>query len=171
MADMTRRIYLRAFEPDDYKTTISWRRDDEIWDMLGGPKYFVSESYEKKWIENEIFNSKDIKLAVCLVETNQHIGNVYFTDIDQLNQSCISHILIGDKNFWGNGYAKEALLLGIDYMVKERNIHRFEAKVLESNNASLRVHQKCGYEVEGLLRKSVYKNGSFQNQYVLALVL
>lgn len=168
---MTNRIYLRAFELEDYKTTIHWRRDDEIWGMLGGPKYFVSESYEKKWVENEIFNSNDVKLAVCLIENDQHIGNVYFTDINQINQSCHTHVLIGDKNFWGNGYAREALIAGIDYMKKERNIHRFEAKVLESNKASLRMHQKCGYEIEGLLRKSVYKNGSFQNQYILGLLV
>lgn len=33
---MDSRIYLRAFEPDDYKTTIKWRNDDEIKSMLGG---------------------------------------------------------------------------------------------------------------------------------------
>ena len=130
---MESRIYLRAFEPEDFNTTISWRRDEEIWNMLGGARYFVSEAYEKRWIENEIFNSKDVKLAVCLKENDLHIGNVYFTDINSVNQSCHSHILIGNKQYWGHGYAREALLLGIDYMSKERNIHRFEEKILESN--------------------------------------
>lgn len=74
---MDKRVYLRAFEPDDYKTTIKWRKDDKIWDMLGGTKYFVSEAYEKQWIENTIFNSKDVKLAICLVE-NESIS-VMFT--------------------------------------------------------------------------------------------
>ena len=167
---MMTRIYLRAFEPEDYKTTIEWRKDDDIWDMLGGTKYFVSEAYEKKWIENEIFGSRDVKLAICLKDSNLHIGNVYFTDINQLNQSCHTHVLIGNKDYWGKGYAREALELGISYMTGERNIHRFEARILESNNASLRMHQKCGYEIEGLLRKSVYKNGKFQNQYIVALL-
>lgn len=44
---MEERIYLRALEVDDYKTSIKWRKDDQIWNMLGGPKYFVSEAYEK----------------------------------------------------------------------------------------------------------------------------
>lgn len=167
---MEHRVYLRAFEPDDYKTSIHWRRDDAIWSMLGGPKYFVSEAYEKKWIENEIFNSRDVKLAVCLVESNKHIGNVYFTDINQINQSCHSHVLIGEKDYWGKGYAKEALLLGIDYMINQRNIRRFEAKILESNIASLKMHQKCGFEIEGLLRQSVYKDGQFHNQYIISLI-
>ena len=38
------RVYLRALELDDYKTSIKWRNDDSIWSQLGGVKYFVSES-------------------------------------------------------------------------------------------------------------------------------
>lgn len=167
---MNKRVYLRAFEPDDYKTTIKWRKDDEIWDMLGGTKYFVSEAFEKQWIENTIFNSKDVKLAVCLVENDKHIGNVYMTNINEINRSCVSHVLIGEKEYWGHGYAREALLLAIDYMFNERNIHRIQANVLVSNVASLKMHEKCGYKLEGTLREAVYKNGKYQDQYVLALV-
>lgn len=167
---MNKRVYLRAFEPDDYKTTIKWRKDDVIWDMLGGTKYFVSEAYEKQWIENTIFNSKDVKLAVCLDENDKHIGNVYMTNINEINRSCVSHVLIGEKEYWGHGYAREALLLAIDYMFNERNIHRIQANVLVSNVASLKMHEKCGYKLEGTLREAVYKNGKYQDQWVLGLV-
>lgn len=167
---MDKRVYLRAFEPDDYKTTIKWRKDDKIWDMLGGTKYFVSEAYEKQWIENTIFNSKDVKLAICLVENEKHIGNVYMTNINEINRSCVSHVLIGEKEYWGNGYAREALLLAIDYMFNERNMHRIQANVLTSNIASLKMHEKCGYKLEGTLREAVYKNGKYQDQWVLGVV-
>ena len=167
---MNKRVSLRALESDDYKTTIKWRKDDEIWDMLGGTKYFVSEAFEKQWIENTIFNPKDVKLAVCLVENDKHIGNVYMTNINEINRSCVSHVLIGEKEYWGHGYAREALLLAIDYMFNERNIHRIQANVLVSNVASLKMHEKCGYKQEGTLREAVYKNGKYQDQYVLALV-
>lgn len=33
---MQNRIYLRAFEPDDYKTTIEWRNNPLITNQLGG---------------------------------------------------------------------------------------------------------------------------------------
>lgn len=36
--ETTMNIYLRAFEPEDYKTTILWRNDDDIWSLLGGGK-------------------------------------------------------------------------------------------------------------------------------------
>ena len=167
---MERRVYLRALEPEDYKVSILWRKDEEIWDMLGGTKYFVSEAYEKKWVENTIFGSKDVKLSVCLAENDKYIGNVYMTDINETNRSCTSHVLIGDKDYWGQGFAREALQLAIDYMFNERNIHRIQALVLTSNVASMKMHEKCGYKKEGILHDAVFKNGRYQNQAVLALV-
>ena len=53
-------------------------------------------------------------------------------------------------------------------MFNERNIHRIQANVLVSNVASLKMHEKCGYKQEGTLREAVYKNGKYQDQYVLA---
>lgn len=167
---MSNNIYLRALELEDYKVSIRWRQDDEIWDLLGGPKYFVSESYEKKWVENAINSSTDIRLAICVKETDKYIGNVYITNIDTINRTCCSHIFIGDKSCWGKGFATQALLLVLSYIFRERNMNRVEAKVLEHNTASLKLHQKCGYKIEGLLRNSVFKNGFYRNQYILAIL-
>lgn len=167
---MESKVYLRALEPEDYKTTIKWRKDDVIWGMLGGIKYFVSEAYEKKWIEDTIFNPKDIKLAVCEKDTNKHIGNVYATDIDLVSRSCTSHVLIGEHDYWNQGFASEAYRLLLDYLFNERNMNRVQALVLEGNAASLKMHQKVGYKIEGTLRDSVYKNGRYQNQIILSIL-
>jgi len=43
---MEYRVYLRAFESEDFKTSVEWRNDDEIWSMHGGRKYFVSSAYD-----------------------------------------------------------------------------------------------------------------------------
>lgn len=167
---MDRRVYLRALEINDYKISINWRKDNSIWEMLGGSKYFVSEAYEKSWVEKAIFDSKDLRLAICLKENDKYIGNVYMTNIDTLKQSCHSHILIGEKEYWGQGYAREALLMAIDYMFNERNMHRIQANILESNIQSLKMHQKCGYKIEGLMRDAVYKTGKYHNQYILSIL-
>lgn len=164
------RVYLRALEPEDYKTSILWRNDDEINNMLGGMKRYVSEAYEAKWVNDAIFHSNDVRLAVCLKENDLYIGNVYMTDIDEHNQSCVSHILIGNKKYWSKGLASEAYQLALEYMFKERNMHRIMAVILENNKASLKMHQKVGYQIEGLMRNSIYKNGQWQNQYILSIL-
>lgn len=165
-----KKVYLRALEPNDYKRSVVWRNDDEIWGMLGGRKYFVSETYEQKWVNDAIFNRRDLRLAVCVSDSDLYIGNVYLTDIDYINRTAESHVLIGDKEYWGKGYAKEAYLLLLDYAFNELNLNRIQALVLESNISSLRMHVKCGYKKEGLLRNSVYKNGKYCNQIILSLL-
>lgn len=160
------RVYLRALEPDDYKTSVNWRNDDSITSLLGGRKYFVSAEIERQWVLNTINQNKDIKLAVCTVNDNLYIGNVYLTDIDYINRKASSHILIGNHEYWKSGYGTEAMNLLIDYAFNHLNLHRLEAHVLEDNIGSQKMHEKLGYIREGVLRKSVYKNGCYKSQIV-----
>jgi RimJ/RimL family protein N-acetyltransferase len=165
------RVYLRAFELDDYKISSKWRNDNEIWNRLVGPKYFVSPAYEKRWVEDAIFNSSDkILLAICLKENNDYIGNAYLTDIDWINRTAISGSLIGEKKYWSKGLGTEARLLLNKFAFYERGINRIWAKVLEDNIASQKMLEKCGYKKEGLMRQAVYKNGTFKNLVIMSVL-
>ena len=163
-------VYLRALEPDDYKTTIKWRNDSEIWSLVGGPKYFVSSDFEKEWINNAIHNSKEIKLGICLKENNELIGFVSIIDIDWINRSARSPIMLGDKKYWGKGLATEALLLILKFAFYERGLNRIWGHILENNRGSQKVYLKCGYKKEGVFRSSIYKNGKYQNQVILSVL-
>lgn len=167
---MNYRVYLRALEPDDFKISTAWRNDDEIWNQLGGVKRYVSSVFEKKWVEDAIFDTKNVRLAVCLRDDDTYIGNVYLTDLNLINRSAVSHIFIGDKRLWGKGLASEAYLLLLEYAFQERGLHRINAFVLENNIPSCRLHEKCGYAREGVLRETVFKNGKWQNQVVYSIL-
>ena len=150
------RVYLRALEPDDYKTSIEWRKDDEIWSMLVGPKYFVSEAYEKKWVEDAIFNSKNkLTLAICLKESDEHIGYTYISNIDWKNRSAQSHSKIANGDFRGKGYGTMASTALVKYAFEELNLHCIYSHVIEYNEASKRVREKIGFIREGILRDRI----------------
>lgn len=131
---------------------------------------FVSEAREKKWIEDTIFHSADIKLAVCLTDNNLHIGNVYLTDINYINRTAESHILIGNQKYWGQGFGSEALTKILHYGFNERGLNRVYAHINVDNIASLRMHEKCGYKREGLLRQAIFKNGHFKDVVVMSIL-
>jgi len=165
------RVFIRALELDDYKTAIKWRNDDEIWNLLVGPKYFVSEACEKKWVEDRIFNnSNQLTLAACLKETNEHIGYVYLNNIDWKNRVCSFGILIGNKEHWGKGYGKEMTILMLYHAFYVLGLIRVESRQLLTNEASIRVHQKCGFKSEGVLRKAVFKNGRHQDLNLMSII-
>ena len=163
-------VYLRAFEPDDYITSIKLRNDDQIWALLGGGKFYVSGSYEKKWIEDAIFDSKNIRLAICLSDGDRYIGNVSITNVNQALRSGESNIFIGDHSCWGKGFGANAYKQLLEYAFKERGFHRIEARVLDTNVASMKLHEKCGFKKEGILRETVFKNGCWQNQVVFSIL-
>jgi RimJ/RimL family protein N-acetyltransferase len=165
------RVYLRALEIDDYKISIKWRRDDEIWNMVVGPKYYVSEAYEKKWVEDAIFKvSNKLALAICMKETNKHIGYVYLTNIDMKNRSASFAKLIGEKEYWGKGFAKEATMLMLYHGFYVLGLERIEARQLCYNKGSIKVNEKCGFKTEGILRKAVFKNGEYRDLNLMSVI-
>jgi len=165
------RVYLRALELNDYQKSIKWRRDDELWSMVSGPKYFVSEAYEKKWVEDRIFHNADrLTLSVCIKDTEEHIGYVYLNHIDWKNRKAAFAKLIGEKQFWGKGFAKEATLLMLYHGFYVLGLERIEATPLIDNQASLKTNEKCGFKREGVLRRAVYKYGEFKDVFIMSVI-
>lgn len=56
------------------------------------------------------------------------------------------------------------------YLQKNYGLVRIEAPVFDFNVASCRVVEKCGFEIEGILRKAYFKNGKYIDARLYALV-
>ena len=109
-------------------------------------------------------------MAICTVDDNLYIGNIYLTGIDYVSRKATSHILIGNHDYWNGGYGTEAMNLLLNYAFNHKNLRRIEAIVLEDNIGSCKMHEKLGFKREGLLRESVYKDGCYKNQVYYALL-
>lgn len=164
------KVYLRALEPDDYKISIEWRQDPQIWSMLVGRRYFVSEQIEKKWIEATYDNSKQVSLAICDSATNTYIGNISLKNIDFFNKSASFAILIGNKEYWNGGYGTQATLLLLNHAFMDLGLERVQSIILSDNIGSIKMHEKCGFIQEGILRKAVYKSGRHQNLTLMSVL-
>ena len=57
------------------------------------------------------------------------------------------------RAFWGRGIMTEALMAVIDFLIGKVGFLRIEAKHATENIASGRVMEKCGMQLEGVLRK------------------
>ena len=132
--------------------------------------YIVSMEYKKKWIEDTIWNKDQIKLGICVKENNELIGFCSLIKINLVNGSAEISIMIRDNQYWGKGLGSEVILLLSDFAFSERGFNRIWALILENNIASRRMFEKCGYKTEGVLRKSIYKNGKFQNQVIMSIL-
>jgi len=165
------KVYLRAFEIEDYKLINKWRKDEEIQSLTGGNKFFVSSEREKKWVEDKIFNDiNEIYCAICLKENNKMIGYISLNNIDLRNRKAFwGGMLIGDKSERNKGYATNAAYLMLKYGFEELNLNKITSEWLEDNKASIIIGKMIGFKQEGIFKKEIYKNGKYNNVIIMSL--
>jgi RimJ/RimL family protein N-acetyltransferase len=73
--------------------------------------------------------------------------------------------------FWGRGTMSAAAGVVSAYVMSRFELVRLEAPVFEWNPASMRVLEKCGFVREGVLRRSVFKDGALIDAVLYARVL
>jgi RimJ/RimL family protein N-acetyltransferase len=165
-------IYLRAFEPDDYKKINAWRNQEEFYRLVGGPKRFVSSERDRKWVEEKIFGDEgEIYLAICLRETRESIGYLSLSAIDYRNSRAEwSGIVIGEPAYRGHGYASQAIYLMLEFAFDELGMERVSGMWLDDHKTSLFVGQMLGFRKEGVLRSYVYKGGRRHDMIVMSML-
>lgn len=72
--------------------------------------------------------------------------------------------------FWGNGVMSRAVSLLCAEVFEKTDIVRIYAEPFAENSASCCVLEKAGFQREGTLRQSVYKQGKFMDSHVYALL-
>ncbi len=72
--------------------------------------------------------------------------------------------------FWGRGIMTEAVRHFTAWAFETFEIHRICAAVFAGNGASVRVLEKAGFELEGRLHASVFKEGRILDQFLYARV-
>ena len=73
------------------------------------------------------------------------------------------------SGYSGQGVATAAVALGVDHAMIHGGIHRVEATVLESNEASRRVLAKIGFREEGRLVRNLHINGQWRDHLLVGL--
>jgi len=72
--------------------------------------------------------------------------------------------------YWGRGIMTAAVRVTSEHVFDKFDVVRLEAPVFEWNPASMRVLEKCGFVREGVLRRSVLKDGQLIDSVLYARV-
>ena len=90
--------------------------------------------------------------------------------IDNFNKACKLSIVIGEKDNWGKGFAKEALIGIIAYCFKKLDLNRIGAEIYDFNKRSIKLFQGLGFIQEGIIREAVRKKEGFRNEIIFGLL-
>jgi RimJ/RimL family protein N-acetyltransferase len=71
--------------------------------------------------------------------------------------------------FWGQGIVPEAVREMVKYGFETFDVVRIFARPFSNNPATQRVLEKAGFELEGRLKKAIFKNGEVLDEFIYAV--
>ena len=137
----------------------SWL-DDLSLDTFTERSYFPNNIRRMEhYYEHACSNTDLMLLGIFDNDSEKHIGNITFQEINWIHQRAFIAYLLGDKEFAGKGIITDAVLMLMYYGFNKLNFQRIYGGVSEHHIASQRVCEKVGLKIEGRMRKHLIKNG------------
>ncbi|MDK2913602.1 MAG: [ribosomal protein S5]-alanine N-acetyltransferase [Thermococcaceae archaeon] len=151
-----RKVFLSVPTKEDMKKAWLWYNDRDVRRYLSHPEAIFFYEDEMEWYES-LRREKHKERVFSVIENSSEslVGFVGLHQIDMYNRHAELGYFIS-KEFWGRGYATEAVRLALLYAFNWLNLRKVYARVYESNLASIRVLEKNGFVLSGRLHKHEY---------------
>jgi RimJ/RimL family protein N-acetyltransferase len=162
------KVVLRALEATDAERCHAWINDPEVTQFLT-MRFPVSLLAEERWASRERDPLKELELAIETTE-GVHIGNCSLGGAASVDRAGGLGIMIGDKQYWGQGYGTDTMLTLCGFGFSEMNLHRIFLHVYEFNPRAIACYEKCGFQHEGRLREALFRNGAYHDILVMGLL-
>lgn len=159
----TPRLTLRALQVSDAFDLFDYaRRSDVTKYLLWFPHRSVEYTKEYlRYIGQRYAVGSFYDWALINRDDGKMIGTCGFTSIDLANRSAeIGYVL--NPDYRGHGLAAEAGAEVLRFGFEVLGLNRIEARIMQGNDASLRVAEKLGMHFEGWKRDGIYIKGSFR---------
>lgn len=164
------KIHLRAIEPEDVDFLFIWENDPENW-RVSETKAPFSRHLLMEFAQSpqDIYMYKQVRFMICTKDAV--VGTVDLFDYDPVNRSVGVGILIQSKEHTGKGYATDALNIVANYGKKVLNLKNIFASMHASNVISVKLFEKCAYELVGTKKKSLFSRGEWEDELIYQLTL
>lgn len=151
------RLKLYRLSSDCYSDRyLSWLNDREVQRYTRRRNRTTSQQDLRDFLTS-VEGSKDMHLAIVMKDGEKHIGNLSLNNLDEINKSAEISIMIGDKDEWGKGYAREAIQLVTEVAFDRLHLHRLWAE--SPNPAFNAMIKEMGWTQEGVRRESMLIEG------------
>ena len=163
-----KKVVLRPMRKEtDLESSVLWLNNEDVRCFLA--LYLpVNFRAEEEWFDKLAKDKENIVLAI---ETSdgKFIGIMGLHRINWKDRTATTGAVIGDKEYWGKGYGTEAKMLLLDYAFNTLNLRKIGSMVIAFNKRSLAYSLHCGYKVEGVLKKHIFKKRKYWDEIVLGV--
>ncbi len=162
------RVYLDTINKVDMPSLYKWFSNIEF---LSTYDYVLPIPMSKEKVDKMIsdYNEENnsIVFAIRTIEGNI-IGIAGYYDIIKDNMVATLFIGIGDENYLGKGYGKEAIAELLNYGFNTLNLYRIQLNVISFNTPAIKLYEKVGFQKEGTMKEFVLRNGQRHDLYMYA---
>ena len=160
MSILGRKVRLRALESDDVPQLHRWANDPDIWRLLGGWQFPVSQASTRAWLDGLAADRLNQRYAIERLDDGVLLGTANLVDIDWKNGTASHGMMLGSSDERGKGYGVDTVIAIMRYAFDELRLARLDSDIIEYNAASLRLYVgKCGWREEGRQRGWHFREG------------
>lgn len=164
-------IEIREWKVSDAEALAGLLNDKRILDNLrDGLPYPYTESDALWYINSCLSADKNKQFCFAIVNNDRVVGSLGIFRQENIHFKTAELGYYLGVDYWGKGIMTEAVRLACKYVFDNTDIVRVYAEPFAENIGSCRVLEKNGFVLEGILRKNAYKNGSFRDMKMFALV-
>ena len=162
----TERLILRRYEEKDINTLLEIITDERLveYKLISYENLTKEEKINliKDWIREAKTSLKE-KWVIELKDTHEVVGNIVINDfIKKPNYCNVGYAILYD--YWGKGYATEALKAVSYYLLNYRDYYLVECSCNENNKRSIRVLEKSGFVEDGYIKnRRINKDGTYSS--------
>jgi len=152
----------------DVSLLVKWKNDPEIGDLVRGGSINTTFEIESRRFERGLSESDIIRL---MIETlaGKPIGFISLVEIDKDNKKAEIGMLIGEKDYWDNGYGTDALVTLLRHLFFEMDFNRIGLEVFEYNQRAKKAYEKIGFIIEGMQRQGLCRNNKYHDIYLMGI--
>jgi RimJ/RimL family protein N-acetyltransferase len=167
------KVLLRAFTHSDLPTFARWFNDQEVTQFLGANMWPMSMESEERWFQRYL---DEQMMGLCIEtlapagQSGVLIGNCSLMHPSERNHNAELGIVIGEKEYWSQGYGTDAIKTLLRYCFDELNYHKVYLRVYDFNTRGIRCYEKCGFRHEGRLRQHMYRHGGWHDEIVMGVL-
>jgi RimJ/RimL family protein N-acetyltransferase len=165
------RVILRTISIADLKGPyVGWFNDEAVCRYNSHHVFPYHEKQAKRYIERVVSSRDELVLAIVTKRSRAHIGNISLQKLDPVGRSAEFAIIVGDKKYWGKGYASEAARLIIAHGFEQMNLNRIYCGTSAWNVPMQRLALSMGMKREGRRRQAIFKHGRYADMLEYGLL-
>lgn len=163
-----KKVILRAIEEKDLKLLHKWSNDPAINYMLGGWHFPSSLQNLEGWHKKVGKDSLNQRFSVDNHDGDL-IGSANLVNINWKDRNAFIGLLIGSKKQQGRGFGFDILMSLMKYSFEELGLERLDTTIIENNDSSVKLFQKCGWKKEGEKNKAYWRRNKFWSQLIYGI--